>query len=469
MKGKEKKINHGKTISFDLSLFNKFALILIIFSYFRCTLGIPIQVSRPKLSHIILVSDKYIILSLLFIIIFVRLVAFFRAKEWRNFNKELKIDATLRNELCLFSFLLLFVLWSLVSAAVNRNFIKPTVFGIFAYVVYFLVFFVFSSIPYERSLIKSNYKILLNFVLILCGISIFQEILALFYPASADWWLTFQSGDALWRMGIFRASSLLHHANTMGIIALFFWTIELSQSRPSESKSRDVKLFLLMAAIIFSISKAAIASALIAVIILVPNKRKKCILALPYLLILGIIFYQAIIGGTEKASPRREKVEDNIYIIGHDRLYALKKSFEIAKQNPIFGVGPGMYGGHISLKYKSPVYKKYGFSPYYLNYLKKIGTIEQFYGHALAELGIPGLLFILILISWPIMIMRNILSFENDIFIKRLLIGMIIVSIQTFILGLGCIITHASEWYFPFFAFLGMMVGIQKRKKLKSN
>lgn len=460
-------IELSKKKSFDLSLFNKLALIFIIFSYFRCTLGIPIQEELTGLSHFILVIDKYIIVSFFLIIFLKRLITFFFCKEWRGFGKNIKTDVVLKNELYFLGFFLLFLMWGLVSAAVNSNSIKTTMFGIFAYIVYFLVFFIFSSIPFKRGAVKYIYKILLNLVLILCGISIFQEIFALLYPASTDWWVTFQSGDALWRSGIFRASSLLHHANTMGIVTLFFWTIELSQSRHSESKSKDLKLFLLMTGIILTVSKVAMASALIAVILLVPKKRKKAILAIPFILILGVIFILAIIGGTEKASPQRKKIKpvyDNIYIIGHDRLYALKKSFEIVKHNPIFGVGPGMYGGHVSIKYNSPVYEDYGFSPLYINYIKKMGTIEQFYGHVSVELGIPGLIFVLLLIFCPILIIRNILIFEKDIFLRRLLMGMIIFPIQTLVLGLSCIVTHASEWLFLYFALLGMIVGFQRRK-----
>ena len=43
------------------------------------------------------------------------------------------------------------------------------------------------------------------------------------------------------------------------------------------------------------------------------------------------------------------------------RVYTMNKSLEVFKDHPILGVGPGMFGGVISVIFNSHVYDEYNF------------------------------------------------------------------------------------------------------------
>ena len=72
------------------------------------------------------------------------------------------------------------------------------------------------------------------------------------------------------------------------------------------------------------------------------------------------------------------------------RAYAKDKALKIWRGNPVFGAGPGMFGGVVSVIFNSPVYKKYGFSQKWYDYMKPFRSLDQFWPQALAELGTSG-------------------------------------------------------------------------------
>jgi hypothetical protein len=60
------------------------------------------------------------------------------------------------------------------------------------------------------------------------------------------------------------------------------------------------------------------------------------------------------------------------------------EALNLVRQNPVFGVGPGMYGGPVSVFFGSDVYAKYSLTV-------PIGTsIDMFWPHFTAELGVLG-------------------------------------------------------------------------------
>ncbi len=69
------------------------------------------------------------------------------------------------------------------------------------------------------------------------------------------------------------------------------------------------------------------------------------------------------------------------------RFLALLKSLTIIADNPLFGVGPGAFGGWVSVNYSySSVYEMYDMST------KGISSIDMFWPHFVAEIGLFGTL-----------------------------------------------------------------------------
>jgi hypothetical protein len=82
------------------------------------------------------------------------------------------------------------------------------------------------------------------------------------------------------------------------------------------------------------------------------------------------------------------------------RVYYTEQAIRLLKENLLFGVGPGRYGGSVATIFPSPVYEEYGIrSP------KEWAGIIQgdvFYPHLLAELGLIGTIFFCIMVFCPI-------------------------------------------------------------------
>jgi len=447
--------------AFGLYFFNVLVVLLIVYVQFQNVLGVPIKESKPQLSHAIFLVDKILLFSLFLVSIYVRFLGGLLVGENLGTNKRLRFVAPLKSELILFTSLIIFGLWCLISAGINQNYLGPTIFGAFSYMVYFLVFFIFSSIPYKKDLIKKAYIFLLNLALMLSLLSIFQEILALIYPTSANWWPNIQSGNAMWRMGLFRAPSLLGHPNGIGLFALFFFTVELARRRESGLKRRGLRLIFLGLAIFFSGSRSAIGGALIALFLLLPRFRKKVMWSIPVIVLIGALFFPYF-------KPTTPEPFSGTFSYDDYRKFAFQKSLEIFKDHPFCGVGAGMYGGHISVRYDSPVYAKYGFTGQYFDYLHdRVGSIEQQWLQTIAELGIVGLLVFIILLITPIFILRRLFKKEADVFSKALISALMVMPFQMGFYMLGFTVSQMEEWLIPYFAFVGMLAGARRCKICK--
>lgn len=76
------------------------------------------------------------------------------------------------------------------------------------------------------------------------------------------------------------------------------------------------------------------------------------------------------------------------------RFLWLSKSFEIVKDNPFFGVGPGKFGGWVSINYNySNIYDLYRFDT------DGISSIDMFFPHLIGETGIIGVISYLLIFS----------------------------------------------------------------------
>lgn len=266
-------VHTNKWHSSVFHLFNSFIFLFIVFLQFQNIFGISTKNSNYQLSHIIFLADKVFFLFLLFAFFYIRIINYFIMVNHDIGQGRHGLVLPLKSELILFAFLVIFVLWCLISAGINQNDLVVSLNGTFVYINYFLVFFIFSSLTYTESIIKRSYLFLLNVALFLSVVSIGQEVLAFIYPDSANWWPNIISGQK-WRYGFFRAPSLLGHANSIGMFALFFWTVELARLRQKDLKKNWLKLAILGLAIFFSMSRSALGGALIALFFLSRPIRK---------------------------------------------------------------------------------------------------------------------------------------------------------------------------------------------------
>jgi O-antigen ligase len=66
------------------------------------------------------------------------------------------------------------------------------------------------------------------------------------------------------------------------------------------------------------------------------------------------------------------------------RLYFVANGFEVIRDHPIVGVGPGRYGGAVAAIVGSPVHERYGTE------FGNLRTVHNFWLHLTAEVGVAG-------------------------------------------------------------------------------
>jgi len=207
-------------------------------------------------------------------------------------------------------------------------------------------------------------------------------------------------------------------------------------------------------AVFFSMSRMAIGAAIIAAFVFIFPVRK-IVLILPPLLIIVLITYFSLYSQIDKSPDFYDQY----------RAYAYEKSMEVFKANPLAGVGAGMYGGHISLRYNSPIYNRYNFGGDFYNYLHWVGSIEQLWLQIIGELGLFGIIFFLVLLFSPSIILYRLLQKIDDKYLKGFTWGLIAMPLLIGFYMIAFTITNSGAWLFPYFAFVGMIVGYIRRNK----
>jgi len=193
--------------------------------------------------------------------------------------------------------------------------------------------------------------------------------------------------NIFWRLGILRTPSLTGHPYILGLYCLLILTIYIYVAQ----KVRISVVALLFSGIFFSVSRIAYGG-LIVVLAIEMMKRKKWLL-LPLLFPIAFALAWVNLGDDFNLSTIFEShlPESGEITIAHDiRKYSRHKAIEVWKDNFLWGVGPGMFGGKVSFLYNSPSYEKYNFN--LIPYLMESRSIEQFWFQILAETGIVGTL-----------------------------------------------------------------------------
>lgn len=73
---------------------------------------------------------------------------------------------------------------------------------------------------------------------------------------------------------------------------------------------------------------------------------------------------------------------------GEYRVYVLLKSWDIFRDHPVWGTGPGRFGGQVAVRYPSPIYPRYDFLPLDGQH----APLDVFWARLLTEFGLAGTL-----------------------------------------------------------------------------
>lgn len=344
----------------------------------------------------------------------------------------------------LFSLVLIGIIGA-ASGTINGNSHIVTANGVFDYIKNFLVIPVLCFFTFPKKRVTALYNILHNLALLICVGAVIQAILFLAgFPLEK---LGIQIVDV--RFGLPRSSLFMQHPNVIGLYALLFFILDFSLHRRVRRQG-----MVLILGILLSASRIVWSAFFISLFFLLShiNSKKIFVLLIPAALtmILALPFFYA-------HSIKEWNIEDQNFYRG----YTLAKSIEIWKDHPVLGVGPGMYGGVVSMTFNSPIYKKYNFSQRWFDYgLRTFRSLDQFWPQVLAEMGFLGSLgfgFLLIAL-WQTA--KKASLHAKDTLRKKMLSGFssIPLILAVYLLGSGL---NVTSFLLTYAALFGMVLGMK--------
>lgn len=364
--------------------------------------------------------------------------------------------------------ILIISLAGFISGMLNGNALLITALGTFEYVKFFLVIFIYAAFFEEFNVFQKIFRLLLIIAVFIGLVAFVQEawvlcIRNIFERDIADNRIFIFISNLLnieplkiWkegRLGIYRAFSLLSHYNLLGLYSLLILTIYLHVRK----KVNYIVMFSLLAGIFASVSRTAYSGfALLAGLQIFKGRKWLIVFLIPA----GVaLFIMGFFGDDIKISELKDnenKVKYNQTITYRE--FARDKAMAVWKDHPIWGAGPGMFGGSVAFKYISPLYEEYNFT-FILNWFR---SLDQLWPQVLAEMGIAGAaalagLFVSLLF---VLFISRLRATSDEL--KNLFAGLSTFTVIFLIYTLSGNLNIVSILY-PYCAFVGMGLGCLER------
>ena len=265
----------------------------------------------------------------------------------------------------------------LISARVNGVPVLPTALGAFDYLKGIFYLFVFATFCGRKRWLRSVYRILLAVAVVGALTAIGQEIV---------WQVADLPGGR--RLGLYRTPAFFGHPNALGLYLLLFFLME--SARLSRAGWRPGVLY---AGLALSVSRMVHAAVVFLIVPLVRTRRwlfGPLLLSLGFTLAMsGSIAGQLPLGDLVRQATGEGDPAESVPGVGY-RAYALAKGLQVWSDHPVWGAGPGRFGGVVSLVTDSPVYEDYPWDPRWFERLRRFRSLDQFPAQLLAELGVAG-------------------------------------------------------------------------------
>ncbi len=355
-----------------------------------------------------------------------------------------------------------------ISGAVNGASPVITALGIFDYIKYFLFIFVYAAFFTEFNHFRKIFRALVILTVLLVIVAFAQELWALNSRYIAGRCI-YDRGNYLlgesflniyrdsfrehWRLGIFRTPSLLRSPNFFGFYSLFILTMYFYLKR----KTNLLVMFTLMGGILVSMARMVYAGFLFLAGLQALRGRRLLIILLivPFLVIL---FYMSTLWDFNiwKLTGRSFMANQEQAGVTPYRKYARDKALGVWKEHPFWGVGPGRFGGAVSVLFNSPLYDKYNFKPEENYLLKKWKSLDQLWPQVLTETGIFGTASFAVLFIIFFMIFFTLGKQLDDYELRGLFSGLAIFTVIILLWTLGGNIKNGVIFTYSAFAGIGL-------------
>ena len=374
--------------------------------------------------------------------------------------------------------LIIMSITGLISGIMNGNSLFVTFHGIFQYLKYFLVIFIFSAFFRNLDELKKVYRYVLIIALFLAIAALIQELYAdisryIFHKNINDMSIyLFQRMrpdgilGSFWRFGFYRVSPFMNSSIIFGLYIVLILSIYIFVER----KIKWSVVFLIALVSVLTFSKIVYFCMALLFVSRYIMGRKWMIIGLMALAVIPIYF-------SSFDNVNIGKFKDNIFTLkeyersANNDIYdafrssARNKAIDIWKDHPLLGVGPGMFGGVVSVKYQSPVYEEYNLS-LTNQHVGRVWGIDQFWFQVLAETGFAGIsVFAALLFSLYFILHYSVYkSASNEL--KGLFRGLKICTIFIPIYAFGATL-NITAFLFTYSAFIGMGLGYISSNEMK--
>lgn len=324
-----------------------------------------------------------------------------------------------------------------------------SILGIFDNIKSITMFLPFSVLSWNKKNLTDIYNFLRKIAVIGSVFAIVEFTSLFFFGESiSKIFYIFDSGLLIkGKFGIPAVGSIYNSTNSLALYSLIFVCIDLGMLA-SGMKINKTVLLIFIISILTSGSRMGVLSLILVLSIstfLSPKAesiRRKIMRKLSVALLIILISIFLIIFVAKKilnefiSLSMAEYTDD----IGSYRAYSLFFSLKLLYDKPLFGVGPGMFGGMFSFIFDSPIYRDYGFSQLWYEYGREMNSIDMFWPQIWGEIGIIGFLsFIFFMYK---MFSDFLKKGKNSIFLGDNSLGAILIGCSLFlpcllIMGLG--------------------------------
>jgi hypothetical protein len=414
---------------------------LLIFIPFQSTAANSVANISRDLSYLIEYLDKLTILVLLPI----SLIKIYINKEYPS-----------RLYILMGIPVLIFTISGFISGLLNGNSILVTALGTFEYIEYIAVIFIYAAFFDRIKDFKFIFSVLVKASLFLVTIAFVQEV----WAVTSRYIFEKEIYDiSSWRLGIYRPKSLLSSTNIFGLYIFLILAIYLNTTLRA---NKLVSIFL-MTGVLLSMTKLVFAGLLLLCLAQIfRGKKSFMFLLVPVLILLLtllVVQYMAVDDYSILGSQKKQW-----FFVKDEYQVAVKETaIDIWKDHIIVGAGPGMYGGKVSLLYKSGIYSNYLLSNDVMFHLRRVGDMNQLWFQVLAEMGLAGfisytLFFIALLI---VLLILRIWATSYDS--GRLFVGLLIITMIIIVFSLYTGL-KSTPLVFTFYAITGLAIGSEKEK-----
>jgi hypothetical protein len=327
----------------------------------------------------------------------------------------------------------------------------------------FLVFYIFLNMDFEESELRIYAKTFLMIGLIV----VLTTFINITFPGPFN---KFVGGVQIYRMGMLSAVSIFGHPGGLGSFMAILTCFSFAYYIITKERKLLVLIIFFLLTMLLSLritpALGVFLAVLFAILVLSSVERKRAIALFSSISVTLFLFFAdkilkilslAISGYVTSIDP---------YKVARDALYLT--GFKIAWDYFPFGAGFGTFGGWMSRVYYSPLYYKYGLnriwglSPDTGNFIN-----DTFWPHILAELGIIGCIFyLLIFYQFFRYAIKGIKSFDTP-YQRAFAVGTCMVLVSSLFESIKVTIYEMSLWGFLIFGSMGIICSLLRAQESK--